>query len=461
MQKTALTSHVAQLHISDLVARVRAPRKDRGPVKRSCLNIISLFVLMATGCDPDDESVPLEDGPVLDAGEEPAQAPEEPLASASDDEEAIPEVSPELFNVIVDWIEQTGEGRDGGPTLHEFVREVEPSLLGEAEELTGRFDEERPRGNCACTVLGAIDGSPATKVTEVVGNWSSEAEGAAHRGSAYRSAKKSSSEYSTTRSNHTTLSLQLVCLDAQAHACQATCSGKLYVYGEYGTSLYGWSNTSGIWSRAAQGAAADGAKLTYEAPFVAPQVLFDKAGSVTHRAKGVTFDEAEVINLVRNGLSIAAAVKTAGWTGIDTDLVTRTLTSLAKLIQRSGNNGATDNQMFVAYDSRTLPPFIVNYQPLVSQVHKIRLTTQGNTKNRGWGPWNEDHSVYASGYLLAAAVDHFQCNGGAPPQRGGLWRYATTTGAPYTENTLREMVQGFFTVLGVQVNVQASSGKTF
>jgi len=370
----------------------------------------------------------------------------------------ITEVSPELFAQISQWTNDSNEPKLG---LEEYIRANSPALLDEAQTFIAGHNKKGLRGACVCNILASVDANPSVKTVQTNSNWSTEADGAAHRGDAYRSASHAQSEAAYSQSNHTAVSLQLVCLDEQAQYCNASCAGKMYVYSEYGTRLYGWADTGGIWSKAAQAAVADGAKLTYDVTHSTPLVLFEKVGSVSHQAKSTSFNPDEIINTVRNALAIAVAVKTSGAAGVDSDLITKTIRSLAKLISRSGTNGNTQNEMFVAYDSRALAPFNVSFSPLGSQVHRVKLTTQANTKNRGWGGKNADRSRFSSGYTLAVAVDYFQCTGAAAPLRGGVWRYAGTTDAPYSSVTLRNMTQSFFDVMGINVNAQQPSGKTW
>jgi len=368
------------------------------------------------------------------------------------------EVSPELFAQISQWTNDRDESTDD---LEEYVRTSSPALLDELQGFIGDHNEKGLRGQCVCNILASVDANPAGNSEQSVSNWSTGANGAAHRGEAYRSAKKSKTEVSHSKSNHTAVSLQLVCLDEHNQYCDASCTGKMYVYSEYATKLYGWADTSGIWDKAAQAAVADGAKLTYDVTYLNPMVLFEKVGSVSHHANKTSFNEEEVIKTVRGILSIAVAVKTSGEGGADWDLITKTIQSLVKVIKRSGTNGSTENEMKVSYDSRGLAPFNVTYSPLGAQVHRVKLTTQANTKNRGWGGKNKDRTRFASGYTLAVAVDYFQCNGAAAPQRGGVWRYGSTTGAPYNSWTLRGMTQAFFDSMGINVNTNWSSGKSW
>ena len=443
--------------------------------KHSILQAAFTFVSLTslTACDPTEEQTDSDatttgiaddetSGAMSSGGTSAVASGEEPMTQS----EVFSTVSPALFDLISRWPRGSRSALGEQTSLTEFVRQSNPSLLQESEDLIDSFNKLGWRNNCTCNILASADANPITKTVEpgqewAPENWASEADGAAHRGDLYRYAKHGLTSTSRTRENHTTMSLQLVCLDGEAQYCDASCSGKMFIYSEYGTSVSAWAKTGGIWSKGAHGAAADGAKLTYEAPFVAPLVLFEKVGSVSHHANSTAFSPDEAINVVRGALSIVTAVKTSGIAGVDWELVTKTVASLSKLIQRSGNNGITQNEMFVAYDSRNLPPFNIMFSPQVAQVHKLRLTSSGSNRNRGWGGTNEDSDRYASGYLMAVAVDYFQCTNAAAPQRGGIWRYATTQYAPYSVDTLRGMTQSFFTVLGVNVNVQQSSGKTW
>ena len=424
---------------------------------------VALAAATFIGCDTPSEEFGVETE--SDSDSPGSTGPADDMVVVQEEEsrlmsEVLPEVSPELFEVITRWVAESAQN-ESGSTLRDFVEEAEPRFLYEVEELTAALGSKRFRGSCTCNILAAVDASPAGLVSETAENWSAQANGAAHSAEQYRSSNKHSSTVVSSKSNHTRVSMQMVCLDGQGQYCNASCSGKMYVYADYASKLYGWGSTSGIPSKAAHAAVADGAKLTYEAPYLSPLVLFDKVGSVSHHANKTAFNQDEVINVVRGALSIITAVKTSGAAGVDSDLVTKFITSLSKLITRSGNDGSTENEMYVAYDSRSVPPFNLTFSPLAAQVHTVKLTTQANTKNRGYGWKNADRTRYASGYLLAVAVDYFQCVNGTPPQRGGVWRYASTGYAPYNAASLQSMTQAFFDALGIQVDAQQASGKTW
>ncbi len=168
-----------------------------------------------------------------------------------------------------------------------------------------------------------------------------------------------------------------------------------------------------------------------------------------------------MINFVDAALQITAAVTTTS-TVPDASLISKLIKSLARLVSRSGNNGSTQQEMFVAHDPFQAGFINISSSSSAAQVHTVMLTSQARVKNRGWGGTNKDRSRYASGYVMAAAVTNFTCNNGmAPPSPGGIWRYATTPGAPYSTATLAATAQSLFNSLGISVNTAVQQGNSW
>lgn len=416
------------------------------------------------------------------AGQTGAEDEISPEASGPQERSAIQEVSPELFELVRWWsrdaeLDASISERGGSRplSLEHFVSLHQPSLLAEVQALesSGADEGVSQMSVCGCQLLATVDANPVNRQTEYENydtsgekhRWTAEALGAAHRGEFYRYKYHGLTAHEKDRQHHTQMRFQLMCRDGQGNYCEGSCQAKMYVYSEYGTRLYGWGNTGGIWDKAAHAAVADGVKLTYAAPYQTSLTLFEKAGSVSHHANKTAFNVDEAINVVKGALQIYAALKTSDAGGAltaDSELISKTIKSLAKLIHRSGNNGSTERELYAAYNSTQEGFFNVNYSSSSAQVHSVRLTSQARVKNRGWGGTNEDRTRYASSYLLAVAVDHFACGSGlSAPSRGGIWRYASVPSAPYTAPSLQSMTQSFFNVMGIHVNAQHASGNSW
>jgi hypothetical protein len=233
----------------------------------------------------------------------------------------------------------------------------------------------------------------------------------------------------------------------------------MYLLAEYGTRMHGYAETGGVWDKSAQASIADGAVLSYARPFQEPTRLFEKLGSVTHHATSTSFNIDELASLAASALTIVTAITTENPTLITGDLLSKIIKAFAGLVSRSGSDGTTEREMFVAYDATRDGYFDIAFSSTANQVHSFRLETHARVKNRGWGGHNTDTSWYASSYLMAAGFDLYVCDASlTPPAAGVLWRYASTSNAPYNDDTLRGMTQSFFNALGFSVNVNGSSG---
>lgn len=428
------------------------------------LALPAVLALLSSACET---GVPGELDDYGDTQEEAVQDQDQELEQDQEQEQGITEVSPELFDLLLEWAadsEAAAEDQGELPSLAEYVslRSTEEAL--ELDQVLSPLDGQGFRSGCSCELLATVDANPINKLTESDSsgdhNWSGEAHGAAHRGELYRSSPHSLTSFEKQRQHQTRFMVHMLCRNGQGQWCAASCSGKGYIAADYGVRLYGWADTGGIWNKAAHASAADGAKLTYAAPYSAAQVLFDKVGGVSHWGNKTAFNVDEVITFVTSALQIYTQIQTTSSVP-DASLISKLIRSLSKLVSRSGNNGSTEQEMFASYSSFSSGFFNVSYSSSAAQVHTVTLTSQAKVKNRGWGGTNRDRSRYASSYTLATAVTNMTCaNGVVPPVSGGVWRYATTPGAPYTASSLSAMTQNFFNILGLNMNQQLNGGET-
>lgn len=423
---------------------------------------------------------------VAGCGEEPA-APAEIQAPQT-------EVSAELFDLVARWSQETAssEARKTGAAaapvdLVSYVKQHAPQLASEAEQLHQRMvraPEQAPEARtamagCQCNVLAAISANPSSSTTENEGfrdmrawpnrsdvkeefRWTSTAEGAAHAGSMYRYHYHGESGHARDRQHYTRLRTQLTCVDAAGLACSGSCSARMYPFVEYGTRVYAYGDTSGVWDKAAHTSVADGTVLKYTPPNgAAAQKLFDKLGAVSHYASQSAFNIEEAANLVKSALEIVAVIKTGDYTQISGDLISRILRSFAGLVSRSGTNGSTSQDMYANFDAARVGAYTLEYSSSSYQIHTLELTSHIAVKNRGWGGNNTGTGRFSSSYVMAVAFDNFQCSPGVtPPARLGLWRYATIDGTPHPRATLQQLAQDFFQVAyGLSINAQGSSGQ--
>lgn len=437
-------------------------------LKRTVASLMFSASLLAAGCG---------EGP-----EAPAEAPAQQT-----------EVSPELFDVVARWSEETApsEARRSAAAaapldLVSYVKQHAPQLATEAEQLHQQWVRPPPQGEvaamsgCRCNVLAAISANPSVSTTENEGfrdmrawpnrsdvkeefRWTSTAEGAAHAGSMYRYHYHGESGHDRNRQHYTRLRTQLTCADAAGLACSGSCSARMYPFVEYGTRVFAYGDTSGVWDKAAHTSVADGAVLKYTPPNGAAgaQKLFDKLGAVSHYATQTAFNVEEVANLVKSALEIVAVIKTGDYTQISGDLISRIIRSFAGLVSRSGTNGSTSQDMYANYDAARSGGYTVAYSSAGYQIHTLELTSHIAVKNRGWGGNNTGTGRFSSSYVMAVAFDTFQCSTGVtPPSRVGLWRYGTIDGTPHPRATLQQLAQDFFRVaFGLSINAQSSSGQ--
>ncbi|WIG98649.1 hypothetical protein [Myxococcus sp. SDU36] len=404
------------------------------------------------------------------------------------------EVTPELFDLVARWSQETSSsaaqksGTAAVPVdLVSYVKQHAPQLASEAELLHQqlvRSSAQAPEtvtamSGCQCNVLAAISANPSVSTTENEGfrdmrawpnrkdvkeefQWTATAEGAAHAGSMYRYHYHGASGHDRNRQHYTRLRTQLACVTSTGLACSGSCSARMYPFAEYGTRVYAYGDTSGIWDKAAHTSVADGAVLKYTPPNgAASQKLFDKLGAVSHYANQTAFNVTEVANLVKSALDIVAIIKTGDYTQISGDLISRIIRSFAGLVSRSGTNGSTSQDMYANYDAARFGAYTVSYSSSSHQIHTLELTSHIAVKNRGWGGNNTGTGRFSSSYVMAVAFDNFQCGTGVtPPSRLGIWRYATINGTPHPRATLQQLTQDFFRVAyGLNINAQSSSGQ--
>lgn len=400
-------------------------------------------------------------------------------AAAAD--QALTEVSPELFDLITAW--SAGDGLTVSAQATDLLAHVQsshPELVAEATQLLERDQQvAKSIGTdslCSCRLVAAVDANPIQTVDESQSDremrdwpnrskvkweyiWNASANGAAHRGSLYRYHYHGESGHERNRTNHTQMRVQLLCTDSAGVRCEGSCQGQMYLFAEYGTRMHGYAETGGVWDKSAQASVADGAVLSYARPFQAATRLFEKLGSVTHHASTTSFNVDQLATLAASALTIVTAISTENPELITGDLLSKIIKAFAGLVSRSGSDGTTEREMFVAYDSTRDGYFDIAFSSTANQVHTFRLETHARVKNRGWGGHNTDTSWYASSYLMAAGFDLYTCDANlTPPAPGALWRYASTTSAPYDSETLRVMTQAFFNALGFSVSVNGSSG---
>ncbi|MCP3140999.1 hypothetical protein [Pyxidicoccus xibeiensis] len=405
------------------------------------------------------------------------------------------EVSPELFDLVARWSQETApsEARRSAAAaapvdLVSYVKQHAPQLAPEAQQLHQQLvrasatgsEERTAMAGCSCNVLAAISANPSVSTPESEGfrdmrawpnrsdvkeefQWNITAEGAAHAGSMYRYHYHGESGHSRDRQHYTRLRTQLACVDGAGLACSGSCSARMYPFVEYGTRVYAYGDTNGVWDKAAHTSVADGVVLEYTPPSgaAATQKLFDKLGAVSHFASQSAFNIEEVANLVKSALDIVAIIKTGDYTQISGDLISRIIRSFAGLVSRSGTNGSTSQDMYANFDAARVGAYTLEYSSSSAQVHTLELTSHIAVKNRGWGGKNTGTGRFSSSYVMAVAFDNFQCSTGVtPPARLGLWRYATIDGTPHPQATLQQLAQDFFRVAyGLSINAQGSSGQ--
>lgn len=421
----------------------------------------------------------------MDAGDlgEPVQGVEK---AAQPTGAAMTEVSPELFDLIAAWSAGDALGVAAGEALAEdllaYVDANDPDLVAEAMDLLAR-EGAAAKGIgtasvCSCQLLATVEANPIQASTEHQADremrdwpnrnkvkweyvWDGAANGAAHSGRLYRYHYHGLSAHERNRTNFTQMRVQLLCKDAAGVRCSGSCQGQMYLLAEYGTRVYGYGETGGVWDKAAQASAADAAVLSYARPFEQPVRKFEKLASVTHYATKTSFNIDEVANVAAAAVTIVQAIVTSNPTQITADFVSKLVKSLAGLISREGNDGSTDREMYASWDSTRDGYFDISFSSTENHVHTFRLESSASVKNRGWGGTNEDESKYSSAYLMAAGFDLYTCDAHlVAPAPATIWRYASTTGAPYGADTLRSMAQSFFNVLGFSVNVSGPSGSS-
>jgi hypothetical protein len=437
-------------------------------LKRTVASLLLPVSLLVAGCG---------DGPEAPAEVRPLQT----------------EVSPELFDLVARWSQETApsEARRSAAAvapvdLVSYVKQHAPALTAEAEALRQRMvsppgaEERTAMSGCQCNVLAAISANPSVSTTENEGyrhmrawpnrsdvkeefRWTVTAEGAAHAGSMYRYHYHGESGHSRDRQHYTRLRTQLTCVDGAGLACSGSCSARMYPFVEYGTRVFAYGDTGGIWDKAAHTSVADGAVLEYTPPngATSAQKLFDKLGAVSHYASQTAFNVDEMANLVKSALEIVAIIKTGDYTEISGDLISRIIRSFAGLVSRSGTNGSTSQDMYANYDAARVGAYTVSYSSTSYQIHTLELTSHIAVKNRGWGGTNTGTGRFSSSYVMAVAFDNFQCSPGVtPPARVGLWRYATIDGTPHSQATLQQLTQDFFRVaFGLSINAWSGSGQ--
>lgn len=407
-------------------------------------------------------------------------APDDSKAPAVADQ-PLTEVSPELFDLITTWSAGDALAVAAQPAdLLAYVQSSDPALVGEATDLLERDQQVAKsigtESLCSCRLVASVDANPIQTVDESQSDremrdwpnrskvkweyiWNASANGAAHRGSLYRFHYHGESTHERNRTNHTQMRVQLLCTDSAGVRCAGSCQGQMYLLAEYGTRMHGYAETGGVWDKSAQASIADGAVLSYARPFEAATRLFEKLGSVTHHATSTSFNVDQLITLAASALTIVTAIRTDNPDLITGDLLSKIIKAFAGLVSRSGSDGTTEREMFAAYDSTRDGYFDIAFSSTANHVHTFRLETHARLKNRGWGGHNTDTGWYASSYLMAAGFDLYTCDANlTPPAPGVLWRYASTSNAPYDSETLRIMTQSFFNALGFSVSVNGSSG---
>lgn len=430
------------------------------PLTRPLSIPLPLFLVMASslGCLELAEETP-EDESVVDITPDDA-----PVARNTN------EISPELFELLELWLFEyehynEADGSAVFPTFSEFVAEHDPALIEEAARMVPEARDGFRSHECSCRLISTVSELEENEkeyvpygpfgflvVKEGHFQWNSVADGAAHRGQGNRWAQNTLTEFPREAQIHRTQILtRLVCTDEDALPCEGACNAQMHVYSVYASHLYAYAETSGKpFSRSAHASAADAVTLTHKAPYQTPQVLFEKAGSVSHFGNEAAYDPNVVLKAIVGIALISAQIIITENPIPNPLLLDKTIDAVAVLVSSaSGANGSSSQYMFAEYNPFSSGYFDMDFSSQANNVHTVTLSSYGQTFNRGYGPFNADISRYASSYLLSLAVDNLECDAEVTaPLNSCISRHATTPDAPYTLADLQQLKYAFYGVLG-------------